>query len=120
NIGIVDAFGHCPPHRAVQKPGVEMGQAVMGGERRPDRALARGGRAIDGDNHAASPSGEKPAPSREKSSMNEGKLVAIMRSSSTVTGLSDAMPMTRKLMAMRWSRWVSTVPPPGTWPLPST
>jgi len=35
-------------------------------------------------------------------------------------GLSDAMTMIRKLIAMRWSRCVSTVPPPATFPVPRT
>ena len=38
--------------------------------------------------------------------MNSGKLVAIIVASSIVTGFSVASPMTRKLMAMRWSRCV--------------
>ena len=41
-------------------------------------------------------------------------LVATNVTSSTVTGLSVARPMTRNAIAMRWSMWVATVPPPRT------
>ena len=61
---------------------------------------------------------ENSAPSCAISGRKVGKEVAIMVSSSTVTGFCEASPMTRKLMARRWSRWVSTSPPPGTSPAP--
>ena len=56
---------------------------------------------------------ELSAPRPRISSAKPGKLVAIKRASSTATGFSLASPMTRNAMAMRWSRWVATVPPPG-------
>ena len=52
------------------------------------------------------------APSRSIAGRNVGKLVAIIAVSSTVIGSRLASPMTRKLMAMRWSMCVATSPPP--------
>ena len=43
---------HLPPDRAVEQPGVEVRQPEMRGERLGDGALARGGGAVDGDDHA--------------------------------------------------------------------
>src|SRR3546814_9401485 len=54
-------------HGAIEQAGVEHRQAKMRGERLGDRALARRGGAIDGDNHCC-----KPASSTSKL----GKLVA--------------------------------------------
>src|SRR3546814_14324140 len=64
-------------HGAIEQPGVEHGQAEMRGERLGDRALARRGGAIDGDDHCC-----KPASSASKL----GKLVATGAMSSIVTG----------------------------------
>ncbi len=52
------------------------------------------------------------APSPSIAGRKVGKLVAIIAVSSTVIGSRLASPMTRKLMAMRWSMWVATRPPP--------
>src|SRR5690606_29451865 len=49
---------------------------------------------------------------------NVGKDVAIGEPSSTLTGRFEASPRIRKDMAMRWSRWVAAVAPPGTPPGP--
>ena len=100
--------------RAVEQTGIEMRQAVMQGEPLGERALARGGRAVDGDDegrvvpvhgdiirdHAAAPSSIR-APSASMVGRKLGKLVAIIAPSSTVTGLLAASPRTRKAMAMR-------------------
>ena len=82
-------------HRPIEQAGVEMAQAVMRRESLAERALARGRRPIDGDDHARS------APSPRISSAKPGKLVAIMATSSMRTGFSLARPMTRDAMAMR-------------------
>gem|GEM_PF-4889061 len=57
---------------------------------------------------------ENSAPSPRIIGMNVGKLVAMNAVSSTLTGLSDASPITSADIAMRWSMWVVTRPPPGT------
>src|SRR6516225_2833826 len=101
-------------HRAVDQPGVEVAQAIVGGEPPAERPLARGRRPVDGDDH------EKSAPRARIKAEKPGKLVAIMAASSTRTGFSLAKPMTRNAMAMRWSMWVVTVPPPDARPLPCT
>src|SRR3546814_6124075 len=77
----------------------------MRGERLGDRARARRGGAIDGDNHCC-----KPASSTSKL----GKLVATGAMSSIVTGALLTRPATAKLMQMRWSRWPAIVAPPGS------
>ena len=43
---------HPPAHGAVEKPGVEMGETEMTGDRPGDGALAARGRAVDGDGEA--------------------------------------------------------------------
>src|SRR5215467_8235985 len=101
-------------HRAVDQPGVEVAQAIVGGELLAERPLARGRRPVDRDDH------ERSAPSPHIKAEKPGKLVAMMAASSTRTGLSLAKPMTRNAMAMRWSMWVVTVPPPAARPLPCT
>src|SRR5712692_5786920 len=101
-------------HRPVEQPGIEMTQPVMGGETLAERSLAGGGRTVDGDNHSRSP------PSPRMRSAKPGKLVAMKAASSTVTGLSAARPSTSAAMAMRWSMWVATRPPPSAWPRPCT
>src|SRR3546814_3189270 len=61
------------------------------------------------------------APSECSKAVKPGKLVATGRMSSMVTPLLDTRPATAKLMAMRWSSFVATGPPPGRGapPLPS-
>jgi hypothetical protein len=80
---------------AVDQAGVEMAQAVMGGEFPAERAFARGGRSVDGDDH------ERSHPSERISSTKSGKLVAMNALSSMRTGLSLASPITSAAMAMR-------------------
>ena len=82
-------------HRTIDHPGVEMAQAVMGGEALGERALAGGGRSVDGDDH------ENSAPSERIIGMKSGKLVAMKAVSSTFTGLSEASPITSADIAMR-------------------
>src|SRR5262249_919156 len=94
--------------RAVDHPGIEMAEAVMGGKAPGERALAGGGRTVDRDDH------ENSAPSARIIGMKSGKLVAMKAVSSTLTGLSAASPITSADIAMRWSMWVLTTPPPGT------
>src|SRR5262249_62383970 len=101
-------------HRAIDHPGIEMAIAVVPGEKLAERALSRRRRSVDRDDH------ENSAPSERIIGMKSGKLVAMKAVSSTLTGLSDASPITSADIAMRWSMWVETTPPPGTWPLPST
>ena len=60
--------------------------AVMRGDPLGDRALARGRRAVDGDDH------DKFAPSPRINSTKPGKLVAMKLASSTLTGFSLAKP----------------------------
>src|SRR6202042_2874506 len=98
----------------IDRAGIEMTVAKMRRQTFGERALAGGGRSIDGDNH------ERSAPRERIIGMKSGKLVAIKAVSSTVTGSSDASPITSADIAIRWSMWVATRPPPGTWPLPST
>ena len=49
-------IAHRRRHRAVEQAGVEMRQAIMAGQRAGDGALAAGGGAVDGDDHASAPS----------------------------------------------------------------
>ena len=83
---------------AVEQAGVEMRHVEMSRQAARERALAGGRRPVDGDQHGAH---EKVAPSFSSAGRKVGKLVAIIAASSMVTGLSEARPMTRKLMAMR-------------------
>ena len=56
-IGRIAAFlRHARAHRPVKQARIEIGQRIMGRERAGDGALARCGRAVDGNNHAVSPS----------------------------------------------------------------
>ena len=82
-------------HRPVDQAGIEMAQPVMGGEPLAQRALAGGGRSVDGDDHA------KSAPNPRICGTKPGKLVAMKLTSSTPTGFSLASPITRNAMAMR-------------------
>src|SRR5450432_4384995 len=95
-------------HRAVDHAGIEVAIAVIGGEALAEGAFAGGGRSVDGDNH------ENSAPSERIIGMKSGKLVAIKAVSSILTGWSAARPITSADIAMRWSMWLSTRPPPGT------
>jgi hypothetical protein len=83
---------------AIEQAGIEMRQPVMQGEALCERALARGGRAVDGDDegavslhgaiirdHAAAPSSMR-APSASMVGRKLGKLVAIIAPSSTGDG----------------------------------
>ncbi len=81
--------------RAVDHAGIEMAIAVMCGEPLAERALAGGGRSVDGDDH------ENSAPSARIIGMKSGKLVAMKAVSSTLTGLSEASPITSADIAMR-------------------
>src|SRR5690606_14517095 len=101
DVGGIDMGLNRESDGAVEQARIEVGEVEMPAQGGGDGALARGGRTIDGDDHAASSAGEKPAPRRAKSASKLGKLVMIIRSSSTWTGFSEAKPMTRKLMAMR-------------------
>src|SRR5690606_24260264 len=88
---------------AIGQAGVQMRHAVVNGDAPGKGSLARGGWSINSDDewsHCASLNSIF-APSPGIMSMNSGKDVAIMALSSTVTGFSDARPITRKLMAMR-------------------
>ena len=84
-VGIEAALGHRPADGAVEEAGVEIGQAVVGGEPRGERALARRRRPVDGDDHGATimPARSPPATSSKLAprpvirSRNSGKLVAI-------------------------------------------
>src|SRR5262249_61175179 len=95
-------------NRRVDPSGVEMAEAVVGGKSLGEGALAGGGRPVDGDDH------ENSAPSARIIGMKSGKLVAMKAVSSTFNGLSAASPITSADIAMRWSMWVLTTPPPGT------
>src|SRR5262249_15588276 len=111
---VVAGGEHPLGHRPVKQTGVQMAQAVMGGDALGDGALAGCGRSVDGDDHDSSP------PRRRIMSTKPGKLVAMKAVSSTCTGSSAPSPITRAAMAMRWSMWVATRPPPGTPPRPAT
>src|SRR5580704_15443161 len=96
--GIVERIAgieHRFAHRAVKQSGIEMMQPVDLGQVARDRAFARGGRSIDGDDH------DKSAPSPRINSTKPGKLVAMNVPSSICTGLSLASPSTIAAMAMR-------------------
>src|SRR5579885_2377722 len=122
-IGRIAAGGeHAQRRGAVEPPGIEMGQAELCGEVSRQRALARGGRAVDGDDEAAPHRiSASSAPSPRIRSAKPGKLEAIVRASSTATGASLARPSTRNAIAIRWSSRAAIVAPPaGGRPLPST
>src|SRR5260221_11950370 len=95
-------------NRAINHAGIEVTIAVMLGKPLAQRALAGGGRSVDGDDH------ENSAPNERIIGIKSGKLVAMKAVSSTFTGLSAASPITRADIAMRWSMWVATRPSPGT------
>src|SRR5262249_51117001 len=99
---------------AVDQPGVEVAEPVVGSQPFAERTLAGSRRSVDGDDH------EYSAPSPRIIGTKLGKLVAMNEVSSTPTGLSLASPITRNAIAMRWSMWVTTSPPPGARPLPCT
>src|SRR5262249_3953703 len=82
-------------HRAIDHPGIEMAIAVVPGEKLAERALSRRRRSVDRDDH------ENSAPSERIIGMKSGKLVAMKAVSSTLTGLSDASPITSADIAMR-------------------
>src|ERR1039458_868835 len=105
---------HALRHRAIDQPGVEMAQSVMRGQPFAERALARGRRSVDGDDH------DRSAPSERISSTKPGKLVAMKAPSSMRTGLSLAKPITSAAMALRCSMWVKNSPPPAALALPCT
>ncbi len=82
-------------NRAIEQARVEMAKAIMGGEPLAERALARRGRTIDGDDH------DSTAPSPRIMPAKSGKLVAMKAVSSAVTGASADRPMTKADIAMR-------------------
>src|SRR5690606_18386146 len=94
--------------RTIGQARIEVMEAVLFGDAARQRALAGSSGTIDGDRECHQPAFTSEssifAPSPVIRLMNSGKLVAIMVASSTVTGCSETSPMTRKLMAMRWSR----------------
>ena len=96
---IVSLAHHLEGDGAVQKPSVEQRQPEMLCKPAGQRALAGGGRAVDGDDHA--PAASTPAPRPFMKSGNPGKLVAIGAPSSMRTAWRAAAPSTRKAMAMR-------------------
>src|SRR3546814_12914597 len=79
--------------RAIEQPGVEHRQPEMRRQRARDRALARCGRPVDGNDHRCNPS---------SSGSKLGKLVATGAMSSISTGAVLTSPATAKLMQMRW------------------
>src|SRR6202042_807692 len=96
--GIVERIAgieHRFAHGAGEQPGIEMMQPVDLRQVPRDRALARGCRSVDGDDH------DKSAPSPRINSTKPGKLVAMNVPSSICTGLSLARPNTIAAMAMR-------------------
>src|SRR5215831_2480516 len=94
-IELVARVKHRLRHRAIEQPGIEMPQPVMGCEALPKGSLAGRRRTVDGDDHSRSP------PSPRMRSAKPGKLVAMKAASSTLTGLSAARPSTSAAMAMR-------------------
>src|SRR5262249_53534588 len=98
---------HLQADAAVEAAGVEDVVAEVLGEAPGERALARGGGAIDGDDHARgaanriSPALRISAPSARMKSPKPGKLVSMNWPSSTVTGRRAPKPSTRKLIAIR-------------------
>src|SRR5213079_3378780 len=80
---------------AIDHAGIEVTISVMMGEALAERALAGGGRPIDGNNH------ENSAPSARIIGMKSGNEVAMNAVSSTFTGLSAANPITSADIAMR-------------------
>src|SRR5690606_11972380 len=97
------------PHHAVERARIEEMVVVVPRQGARQRALARRRRSVDRDDHAT---GSMRQPMPFMSARKSGKLVAIMAPSSTATPWRAARPITRNAMAMRWSRWVATVPPP--------
>src|SRR3546814_14661927 len=94
--------------RAIEQPGVEHRQPEMRRQRARDRALARCGRPVDGNDHRCNPS---------SSGSKLGKLVAPGAMSSISTGAVLTSPATAKLMPLRWSRWPAMVDTPASaWP----
>src|SRR5579863_7800414 len=74
--------------RPIEHAGVKVTKTIMFGQTLSQRALAGGCRPVNGDDH------ENSAPSARIIGMKSGKLVAIKAVSSTVTGLSEAKPIT--------------------------
>lgn len=80
---------------AIDHAGIEMMVAVVRGQPLGECPLAGGRRSVDRDNH------EKSAPSARIIGMKSGKLVAMKAVSSTLTGLSEASPITSADIAIR-------------------
>src|SRR5579864_6142581 len=87
--------------QTVERTGIHMGEIEMPRELLGQRALARGGRAVDGDDDAHAFTACRSAPSSRMSFSNLGKLVAIIEVSSTETGSLEPRPIVRKDMAIR-------------------
>src|SRR5262249_30995780 len=98
-LGIALGLQHTESGQAIQSPGIQMGKAIVPGQLLGQGALAACGSAINGDDdtHAVSITAPRPA----IKSRYSGKEVAIMVTSSTLTGWREAKPMVKKLMAMR-------------------
>src|SRR5579859_45619 len=102
---------------AVEQARIQDRKFELSAKARGDRALAGGGRAVNGDNKPPSSVRVHPSispPRARISGRKPGKLVAIMPGASIATGRSQAKPKIRWLMAMRWSPWVFTRAPPMT------
>ena len=102
---------HAAADGAVEQAGIEIGQAERGGEAAGERALAGGGRAVDGDDAAAHRDGGAEAPHQRGEAGEAGVDEARRRPPRPARCV--ARPSTSALMAMRWSIWVATRPPPG-------
>src|SRR5688572_16794391 len=107
---------HRQSDRTIDGAGIEVGEAKVACELARQRSFSGCCRSIHRDNQPVSPKGSITAPTCVNKLRKVGKLVAIMLPSLIAISFSEASPMTRKDMAMRWSRWVSTLPPPSTRP----
>ena len=91
-------------HRPIDQAGIQEAQTVAGGQAARQRALAGGGRTVDGNDdrpHGARSWIAQPRPFM--SSAKPGKLVKMVSAPATATGAAPSPPSTKKLMAMRWS-----------------
>ena len=97
--GIALGLQHRQRGQPIERTGIQMREPEMRRQPFGQGALAARGGAIDSDHNAHGVSITAPRPAIK--SWYSGNDVAIMVTSSTVTGFSLAMPMVRKLMAMR-------------------
>src|SRR5690606_22656727 len=102
-------------HQAVQRTRIEQVPAQLFREQACDCALASAAGTVDGNDGNVIHDGFSmmSSPARCMAAAKPGKDVSIRPVSRISTGFAACWPRMAKLMATRWSPWLSTVPPCG-------